>query len=64
MITIAPGLSVKTRLPLTVWILAGLVTLFSMGSSLVQYVAPEQTASAAEQATKPAKEAYRASVNW
>jgi len=59
------GIPVKTRLPLTAWVLAGLVTLFSMVSSLM-HVAPasNQALSVSEQVTVSAKEAHQASVNW
>jgi hypothetical protein len=65
MITMTGGVPVKTRLPLTAWVLAGLVTLFSMVSSLM-HVAPasNQAVSLSEQATVPVKEAHQASVNW
>jgi hypothetical protein len=65
MIKITGSVPVKTRLPLTAWVLAGLVTLFSMVSSLV-HVAPasNQTHSLSEQATVPVKEAHQARVNW
>ena len=62
MIKITGGVPVKTRLPLTAWVLAGLVTLFSMVSSLV-HLAPvsNQAVSLSEQ---PVKEAHQASVSW
>ena len=54
----------KTRLPLIAWVLAGLVTLFSMVSSLM-HVAPasNQTQSLSEQATVPGRD-HQASVTW
>jgi hypothetical protein len=61
------SLPVKTRVPLTVWAFAGLLTLLSMLSSLVHVVAgPDRDlwASASEQMTTAAKEARHASVNW
>jgi hypothetical protein len=59
MIKIAGDVLVKTRLPLTAWVLAGLVTLFSVVSSLV-HVTP-----ASNQALSvSAKETHQASVNW
>jgi hypothetical protein len=65
MIKITGSVPVKTRLPLTAWVLAGLVTLFSMVSSLV-HIAPasNQTQSSSKQETVPVKEAHQASVSW
>jgi len=65
MIKITGSVPVKTRLPLTAWVLAGLVTLFSMVSSLV-HLAPAltPTQSLSEQAMVPVKEAHQASVSW
>jgi hypothetical protein len=56
---------VKTRVPLTAWVVAGVMTLFSIVSSLVQ-IAPASIAIQAlsEQAPRPAKQTYQASVNW
>lgn len=60
MIKITGRIPVKTRLPLTAWVLAGLVTLFSMVSSLVHVTpAPSQALSLSEQVTVPAKEAHQ-----
>jgi hypothetical protein len=58
------GIPVKTRLPLTAWVLAGLVTLFSLVSALVHVTTtiPELTASVADQETP--KAAHRADSNW
>jgi xanthine/uracil permease len=65
MIKIAGSVPVKTRLPLTAWVLAGLVTLFSVVSSLVHVPpASNQALSVSEQVTVSAKEAHQASVNW
>jgi hypothetical protein len=63
MIKITGSVPVKTRLPLMAWVVAGLVTLFSMVSSLV-HIAPNQTQSLSEQAAVPVKEAHQASVSW
>ena len=67
MIKITCSVPVKTRLPLTAWVVAGLVTVFSMVSSLV-HIAPasNQTQSLSEQAAVPVpvKEAHQASVSW
>jgi hypothetical protein len=65
MIKITGSVPVKTRLPLTAWVLAGFVSLFSVMSSLM-HVAPasNQTSSLSEQETVPAKEARQASVSW
>ena len=64
MVTIA-SVPVKTRLPLTAWALAGVVTLFSLVSSLV-HIAPASNhlQALSEQAPVPAKEFHQASVNW
>ena len=53
---IAGSLPVKTRVPLAAWVLAGLVTLFSMVSSL-------PFASAPSVVQQTAKEFHQASVN-
>ena len=63
MIKITGSVPVKTRLPLTAWVLAGLVTLFSVLSSLV-HVTPASNQAVSEQVTVVAKEAHQASVNW
>jgi hypothetical protein len=54
MVKIAGSVPLKTRLPLTAWVLAGLVALFSTVSSLV-HVAPasDQTQLMSKQATVP-----------
>jgi hypothetical protein len=39
MTKIVDRLPVKTRLPITAWFIAGLVTFFSMASSLLQFIA-------------------------
>jgi hypothetical protein len=65
MIKITGSVPVKTRLPLTAWVLAGLVALFSVVSSLVHVTpASNQALSVSEQVTVSAKEAHQASVNW
>jgi hypothetical protein len=38
MTKIVDRLPVKTRLPITAWFIAGLVTFFSMASSLLQFI--------------------------
>jgi hypothetical protein len=51
---------VKTRVPLTAWVVAGVVTLFSMVSSLMHVIAAsDQTMPVAAQAIP----AHHASVN-
>ena len=56
---------VKTRLPLTAWVVAGVVTLFSIVSSLVQIApASNHIQALSEQAPLPAKQTHQASVNW
>jgi hypothetical protein len=57
MITIG-RIPVKTRVPLTVWVLAGLLTLFSIASSLM-HIAP--SSAVADQGREP--RAHHASVN-
>ena len=65
MIKITGSVPVKTRLPLMAWVFAGLVTLFSMVSSLVHTSpASNQTQSLSEQAAVAVKEAHQASVSW
>ena len=54
----SPKLPVRTRLPVHAWIFAGLVTLFSMASSLTQPPA----SSAAVYANL--SEAYVSSIGW
>jgi hypothetical protein len=54
----SPKLSVRTRLPVHAWFFAGLVTLFSIASSLTQSSAP----SAAVYANL--SEAYASSIGW
>jgi hypothetical protein len=57
----------KSRVPLTAWAFAGLVTLLSILSSLVDVaVGPDQhlSASASKHVTTTAKEVRHASVNW
>jgi hypothetical protein len=44
MIKIVGTLPVKTRLPLKAWVLAGLVTLFSIATSLMHVSSPTVTA--------------------
>lgn len=63
MVKITGGIPVKTRLPVTAWVLAGLITLFSMVSSFV-HVAPPSPQVLSEQATTPIQEAHQASVSW
>ena len=41
MFKIVGTLPVKTRLPFAAWVLAGLVTLFSLGTSLTQVSSPD-----------------------
>jgi hypothetical protein len=54
------GIPVKTRLPLTAWVLAGLVTICSLVSALVHVTTnPELPVSVANQET-PAKAVHRA----
>lgn len=64
MIKMIAGIPVKTRLPLMAWLLAGVVTLFSMASSLMHNAAASNPQLSAEQTTVPAKITKQASVNW
>ena len=61
MIKIARTLPVKSRLPIHAWLLAALVTIFSLASSLIQEGA-QQAISVSEQGAMPAHEAHEASV--
>ena len=64
MIKIAGSVPVKTRLPPAAWVLAGLVTLFSMVSSLVHVTpASNQALLVSEQVTVPGRD-HQASVTW
>ena len=63
MIKIAGSVPVKTRLPLTAWVLAGLVTLFSMVSSLV-HVTPASNQAISVSQHVAMEEAHRASASW
>ena len=60
MIKIAGSLPVKTRVPLAAWILAGLVTILSTLSSLIQFATGSTVA---EQIFQPVKEVHHASVD-
>jgi hypothetical protein len=63
MIKIAGTLTAKSRLPLSVWLLAALVTLFSLASSLMhEGTMSHQAVSVAEQGFQPEHEAHEASV--
>jgi hypothetical protein len=58
------GIPVKTRLPLTAWVLAGLVTLFSLVTAALHVTTiPEPPVSVANQET-PATADYRADGAW
>ena len=63
MIKILGSVPVKTRVPLAAWAFAGLLTLFSIASSLLHFVAgpADLSASALEQVTTPAR---HASMSW
>lgn len=61
------SIPVKSRVPLAAWVFAGLLTLLSLCSSLVNVaVGPDGhlSASASKQVQTSAKEARHASVNW
>jgi hypothetical protein len=57
MFEIVGSLPVKTRLPFAAWVLAGLVTLFSLVSSLTQVSGPMV------QASKPATALYASTTD-
>jgi hypothetical protein len=57
MFKIVGTLPVKTRLPFAAWILAGLVTLFSLVTSLTQFSSPTV------QAAKPATAHYASTTD-
>ena len=61
------SLPVKTRVPLKAWVFAGLMTGFSIVSSLM-HVAPTParslSASTVEELTISARDALHASLNW
>ena len=59
MMKIAGNLPVRTRLPIAAWVLAGIVTLYSL---MHVPVSSDNFALISEQGMKPAKEAYCASV--
>ena len=60
------GVPVRSRVPLAAWAFAGLLTLLSLLSSLLQVAGPDGhlSASASKQVITSAKEAQYASVNW
>jgi hypothetical protein len=57
MFKIVGTLPVKTRLPFAAWVLAGLVTLFSLVTSLTQFSSPMV------QAAKPATAHYASTTD-
>ena len=57
-------LPVKTRLPMMMWIIAGLMTIFSLVTSLIaSAAAPELSVSAADQ-VMPAKAIHQPNAFW
>ena len=63
MIKIAGTLPVKSRLPLSAWLLAALVTVFSFASSLINVgTIPNQAISIASQGNQPTQEAHASVV--
>ena len=60
------NLPIRTRVPVKAWVFAGLMTLFSLVSSLVHLApAPSRALSASwEQPPGSAMDAYHAGVNW
>jgi hypothetical protein len=59
MIKITGSLPVKSRLPLSAWLLAALVTVFSVASSLINVgVMPNQAISIASQGNPSTQEAH------
>jgi hypothetical protein len=63
MIKLIGGVPAKTRVPLTAWTFAGLLTLLSLASSLLHFAAgpADLSASALEQVTSSAR---HASASW
>ena len=60
------NLPIRTRVPVKAWVFAGLMTVFSLVSTLV-HVAPASSRALSaswEQPTRSAMDAYHASVNW
>jgi hypothetical protein len=60
MLKIPESLPVRTRLPLAAWAVAGLVTLFSIVSSLMHI--PHHAVPSAEQGIEQSKGAHQAKV--
>ena len=60
------NLPIRTRVPVKAWIFAGLMTVFSLVSTLVHVApAPSRALSASwQQPPRSAMDAYQASVNW
>ena len=60
------NLPIRTRVPVKAWVFAGLMTVFSLVSTLVHVApAPSRALSASsEQPTMSAMDTYHASVNW
>ena len=60
------NLPIRTRVPVKAWVFAGLVTVFSLVSTLVHMApAPSRALSASwEQPTSSAMDAYHVSMNW
>lgn len=61
MLNLPTPLPLRTRVPLAGWALAGIVTVFSLTSSLLQAIAsPEQIAARPEQAQQASKDCHHA----
>ncbi len=58
------GLPVKTRVPVTAWIIAGLLTLLSIVSSVVQILPPAERPLSASAQPSQGQNAHEASVSW
>ena len=60
------NLPIRSRVPVTAWVFAGLITVFSLVSTLVHVaLAPSRALSASwQQPLRSAMDAYQASVNW
>ena len=58
------GLPVKTRVPLKAWVFAGLMTVFSVVSSLMPVAPTQASASTFEELTISARDVLHASLNW
>ena len=63
MIRTIHGVPVKTRVPLTAWVFAGILTLFSLSSSLVHLASDDVNVSALP-SKHAATTSHHASLGW